>query len=345
MDARVLQARLDECWAFVGDVYGDGHFGLKLRTVSTPLADPARARLDRSLPYVPQLARLTTASAELIRLLTGPLYGDRPEVGIRELLQNALDAVRERAHWPPAADGVADPRLQAWQCDVMIRLLPATANEVNCWLEVVDRGVGMTPDTVREYFLRVGALLRHDDDWLQRFPPATQAKLLRSGHFGIGTLAAYLLGDRVQVTTRHVTETDGIGTCFVARLSDAPVELRRLSAPVGTSIRIPIPKAVDDTLASRPDRWDWFALQAPASGALSVTLRPNPEYANPRTTSLACRGGACPSRDLSALCGGRGGRPRTNDYGSTVFSAKARMKRSIAGATRPKVPGFWRRLT
>jgi hypothetical protein len=32
---RALQARLDECWAVVGDVYGDGRFELKLRTAST----------------------------------------------------------------------------------------------------------------------------------------------------------------------------------------------------------------------------------------------------------------------------------------------------------------------
>jgi hypothetical protein len=52
-----LQTRLDECWAVIGDIYGDGRFGLKLRTASTPLADAARARLDKLLPYVPQLAQ------------------------------------------------------------------------------------------------------------------------------------------------------------------------------------------------------------------------------------------------------------------------------------------------
>jgi hypothetical protein len=116
---------------------------------------------------------------------------------------------------------------------------------------------------VRDYFLRVGASLSHDADWMQRFPPAKQAGLLRSGRFGIGVLAAYLLGDEVHVTTRHATEVDGIGTRFVARLSDAPLELRRVPAPVGTSIHIPLPAAVHDALASQPDSWDWFALQVP----------------------------------------------------------------------------------
>jgi molecular chaperone HtpG len=260
---RGLQARLDECWAVIGEVYGDGRFSLKLRTATTSLADPARLRFDKSLPFVPQLARLRTASAKLIRLLTAPLYGDKPEVGVRELLQNAVDAVRERAHWPPAATEAANPQLEAWRCDVLIRLLPPADAEGNGWIEVVDGGVGMTPDTVRDYFLRVGASLRHDADWLQRFPAAQQVQLLRSGRFGIGTLAAYLLGNEVHVTTRHVTEADGIGTHFVARLSDAPIELRRAPAPLGTSIRVPVSAAVFGALAANPKGWDWFALQTP----------------------------------------------------------------------------------
>jgi hypothetical protein len=121
----------------------------------------------------------------------------------------------------------------------------------------------MTPDTVRDYFLRVGASLRQNFDWLQRFPIAKQSELLRSGRFGIGTLAAYLLGHEVHVRTRHLTEVDGVGTQFTARLSDTPIELQRVKAPVGTSIRIPISAAVYDSLASRRDSWDWFSLQQP----------------------------------------------------------------------------------
>jgi hypothetical protein len=121
----------------------------------------------------------------------------------------------------------------------------------------------MTPETVRDYFLRVGASLRRDSDWLQRFPTSKQVELLRSGKFGIGTLASFLLGEEVHITTRHVTEGDGVGTHFVARLSDAPIELQRASAPEGTSIRIPISRTVYEALASQPERWDWFALTRP----------------------------------------------------------------------------------
>jgi molecular chaperone HtpG len=101
--SHALQGRLDECWAVVGDVFGDARFGFRLRSASTPLAGSSRAQNGASLPYVPKLARLTNATTQLIRLLTAPLYGDRPEVGVRELVQNALDAVRERQHWPTIA--------------------------------------------------------------------------------------------------------------------------------------------------------------------------------------------------------------------------------------------------
>ena len=40
--------------------------------------------------------RSFTCDSRLLTLLVEPLYGAKPEFGIRELLQNAIDAVRER---------------------------------------------------------------------------------------------------------------------------------------------------------------------------------------------------------------------------------------------------------
>ena len=67
--------------------------------------------LHERMPYVPRPARLKSGE-DLFRLIVSELYGDHPEVGGRELLQNAVDAVRER--W----------RLEALQWRTRARDLP-----------------------------------------------------------------------------------------------------------------------------------------------------------------------------------------------------------------------------
>ena len=63
--------------------------------VVTNIHDPS---LTARLPYVPEKAGFA-ADPHLLGLLVEPLYGDSPQTGIRELLQNGVDAVRERLHF------------------------------------------------------------------------------------------------------------------------------------------------------------------------------------------------------------------------------------------------------
>jgi molecular chaperone HtpG len=66
---------------------------------------------------------------------------------------------------------------------------------------------------------------------------AIKSRVLRSGRFGVGALAAFLLGIEIHVSTRHVTASKGIS--FITKLDLNPVELRYdASIPVGTSIRV-----------------------------------------------------------------------------------------------------------
>ena len=51
--------------------------------------------LEGEIDYLPIRASFRAADADLLKLLIGPLYGDKPGIGMRELIQNAIDAVRE----------------------------------------------------------------------------------------------------------------------------------------------------------------------------------------------------------------------------------------------------------
>ncbi len=263
-----LQLELDTSWAVLGEVFSRqgplAHLALTLRRVRSNLDDPEQF-FDRERPgFFPLPAAFTMAGADLLKLLIRPLYGDRPEVGVRELLQNAVDAVREL--WQHAADR-GDPErreipLAPQQADVLIAIDTDAAGQR--WLTVTDRGIGMTAATVRDYFLKAGASLRTSDAWRREFEVAGHSKILRAGRFGIGALAAFLLGPRLAVGTRHVSEPAERGIHFTASLEDDSIDLLRLHREVvGTTIRIAL--ASDPRLDSDREgaAWDWFMLDVP----------------------------------------------------------------------------------
>jgi hypothetical protein len=100
---------------------------------------------------------------------------------------------------------------------------------------------------------------------------------LRSGRFGIGALAAFLLGEEMSLTTRNVRSHRKDGIEFTSELDAESIELRRVECPVGTKIRIRIDKETRKILKElrviklpkkkklylRGDNWDWYCLSEP----------------------------------------------------------------------------------
>jgi molecular chaperone HtpG len=257
-----LQKELDSSWAVIGEVYGAHQrlrrLGMRLRRVYSNL-DNFQSLAER-LPFYPARIEFTLAHAEILEHFIGPLYGDRPEIGIRELLQNAIDAVRELEAWLYRHPEERSIQRLEQEGDVEIWL--CQDEEGNTFVKISDRGIGMTEVVVRDYFLRVGASYRNSPAWQREFakdPPGSpgQVQVLRSGRFGIGVLAAFLLGKEIVVSTRHVTADHG----FTFRTSPTigPVELRRATnLAVGTTITIPLRSIhLGDT------DWDWYCFEYP----------------------------------------------------------------------------------
>ena len=90
-----LQRELDTSWAVMGEVYSRREdlkgLGIRLRRVRSNLDDVRRFR--QQVSYIPGRFAFESAGTGLLKKLVAPLYGDAPEVGVRELLQNAIDAV------------------------------------------------------------------------------------------------------------------------------------------------------------------------------------------------------------------------------------------------------------
>jgi len=236
-----LQAELDKSWAVLGETFGrqsSSHLdelGIRTRRIKSNLDDVSQ--FARSVHYIPARISFETATADLLKLLVGPLYGDDPGVGVRELLQNAVDAVREFEDLAEHHPSLANVNRRVQDADIVLEVVCDESREPT---EVVvsDRGIGMSVDVVREYFLRAGASFRKSESWrIDHEDPEGRSRVLRTGRFGVGVLAAFLLGDRIEVTTRHARDKEN-GLRFVAQLE----RLQRVAAPVGTIIRIFVPK-------------------------------------------------------------------------------------------------------
>ena len=99
----------------------------------------------------------------------------------------------------------------------------------------------MSLDTVLNYFLRVGATFRRSESWKRQHTNADnggRSRVLRSGRFGVGVLAAFLLGEEIEVETQHVHGGSFSGIRFRASIDAELLEMTRIDRTPGTTIRI-----------------------------------------------------------------------------------------------------------
>ena len=150
----------------------------------------------------------------LLKILVGSnLYGSS-DACIRELLQNAWDAIQLRKE---QGDGAGGKIVVAYSVK-------------SGWFEVSDDGIGMSEKAVTKSFLQVGA---DKLEALEIHAPVSQV-----GQFGIGVLSIFLLADRFEVTTKSYEEDDHAIRFSVNDLYE-PVEFdRSSSSSPGTKIRV-----------------------------------------------------------------------------------------------------------
>lgn len=187
-------------------------------------------------------------------------------------MQNAVDAVRELAVWSKSHKKKMSsrhlPKL-AEGADVLIDFVDQGDGK---WLlKVQDRGIGMTADILQKYFLRAGASFRQSPEWTKQFTDCDgNTKVLRSGKFGIGTFAAFLLGPEFKLTTRHACE-DG-GHTIEAKMDSRLIEIRPdSSAKIGTTVEVLLREEAITALklkalhADNSHHWmsDWYCQEEP----------------------------------------------------------------------------------
>jgi hypothetical protein len=156
--------------------------------------DPARlAELIRTRGWIPIDTEIRASRVtQLVKRLGGAeLYGRNAAIAIRELIQNSCDAVRARRRLENRAD--------TWG-DVYVRLGRDDQGE---WLEIRDTGIGMSQEVLLGPLLDFGLSYWGTPMMLRDFPGLLSSGFEPTGKYGIGFFSAFMLGTRVQLTTRR----------------------------------------------------------------------------------------------------------------------------------------------
>ncbi|MGA5653005.1 HD domain-containing protein [Streptomyces seoulensis] len=213
--------------------------------------------------YEVPLLRFHLAQTEVRDLLMGEqLYGGQPELALRELYQNALDACRYREmrcnYLRSTGASPAD-----WNGRIVFT---QGHDERGSYVECRDNGVGMSADQLKQTFTRGGsrfersrAFRREQSRWLRHDPAL---RLYPNSRFGIGVFSYFMLADEMTIVTRQVSP-DGI---------PAEHALRVEIPSSGSLFRIQRHDGSDDGLAEGGTRVRLYLREVPAKSLSCVTV-------------------------------------------------------------------------
>ncbi|QLQ17124.1 MAG: HSP90 family protein [Micropruina sp.] len=153
----------------------------------------------------------------MVDLLSHHLYSG-PQVYLRELLQNAVDALTARAKEQPDAPAT-------------VRLAAGTDEAGRPQLEITDTGAGLTAREARDLLATIGNSSKRDLSL-----GVGRAEFI--GQFGIGLLAAFMVADRIEVTSQSMRP--GTAPIRWTGYADGTFDLAEPAGPVevGTTVRL-----------------------------------------------------------------------------------------------------------
>ncbi len=211
-----IQNEFDISWAILGEVYGN-KYRLRYRRIVTNITDDD---VKNGYDFIPKQFSFKINNG-LSKLLISPLYGNDPSYGVRELVQNAVDACRTRL--------AIDPNYSKDITHVKVCL----DSDYNIFT-IEDTGIGMTLDEIENYFFTIGSSFGATVEWQKT---RDTKGIFRAGRFGIGVLAAFLLGHQISVETKSIKDNQGYK--FKASLKDKSIQINKLDkSDVGTKIEI-----------------------------------------------------------------------------------------------------------
>ena len=149
----------------------------------------------RTCGWRPVAAEVRVTNVEqIIRLFGGrALYGRDVAVPLRELIQNASDAVRARRALTN----------DSWYEGKVVVTLKNCQEEGFCELVVEDDGIGMSEHTLTGPLIELGNSFWTSVEAQEEFPGLVSTNLNQTGRYGIGFFSTLMVAERIAVTSRR----------------------------------------------------------------------------------------------------------------------------------------------
>lgn len=148
-------------------------------------------------------ARFTLNQKKILELLMGVGLYKNKYLCLREIYQNALDACR------CMMSSLSTQNLNTKGL-IEFGIGECIVDGINKkYLYCLDNGIGMTKDIIQKFFLNIGnsyynsrEFYRKSVKWNNSFKPTSQ--------FGIGILSCFMIGDRIEITTKALGDNEGV---------------------------------------------------------------------------------------------------------------------------------------
>ena len=149
--------------------------------------------IDGKPKYIYRETQFHLSKNQVIDLLMGTkLYGD-PEVALRELLQNSIDACLLRSALEHGWGTQYTPE---------IKIRYSTENNEDI-LEIIDNGTGMDQNIIDSYYSKVGSSFYKSSEFFD-LKSQSNVQFTPTSRFGIGILSCFMVADTLVVDTRRV---------------------------------------------------------------------------------------------------------------------------------------------
>ena len=143
--------------------------------------------------YIYRDTQFNLSKKQVVDLLMGTkLYGN-PEVALRELLQNSIDACLLRQAQEKQWGNLYNPEI----------VIKYYFEESEWILEIEDNGTGMDQYIIDNYYSKVGSSFYKSSDFYN-LKAESNADFMPTSRFGIGILSCFMVADTLIVDTKRV---------------------------------------------------------------------------------------------------------------------------------------------
>ncbi len=146
-----------------------------------------------------EIGNLSINSENMLPIIKKWLYSDK-DIFIRELVSNANDAIVKFQKLVSLGEAINND--SKYEIKVII-------DEDNKTIQIIDNGIGMTADEVKQYINQIA--FSGVTDFINKYEGKLNPEDQIIGHFGLGFYSAFMVADKVQIDTlSHIEGAEAV---------------------------------------------------------------------------------------------------------------------------------------